>query len=252
MSKLQFLTTKSGRKVAYHQTAGQAPGVVFLRGFRSDMTGTKAVFLEGRARAEGRAFLRFDYSGHGASDGVFEQGCITDWAADACDVLEALTTGPQILVGSSMGGWIALLLARMLPYRIAGLVGVAAAPDFTEDGYWAEFDEKQQKQLLDVGYIALKSEYSDNDTIITRKLIEDGRENLVLRTPLHLPFPTRFLQGTADVDVPASVAITLLNHAQSADMQLRLVKDADHRFSTPDCLAMIAAAVAEITQRVPV
>lgn len=248
MAQPQFLTTKAGRKIAYHQTTGQGPGVMFLGGLRSDMTGTKALFLEGWARANNRAFLRLDYSGHGQSSGRFEDGAIGDWFEDAQAAL-ALTTGPQILVGSSLGGWIALLLARAMPGHIAGLVGVAAAPDFTEDGYWNDFDQSQQKQLMTDGFLTLKSEYSDIPTIITRRLIEDGRNHLVLRTPLHLPFPTRFLQGTDDVDVPPSVAIALLNHAQGDDIQLSLVKGADHRFSTPDCLAMIAAAVADVSQR---
>ncbi len=248
MAQPQFLTTKAGRKIAYHQTTGQGPGVMFLGGLRSDMTGAKALFLEGWARANNRAFLRLDYSGHGQSSGRFEDGAIGDWFQDAQAAL-ALTTGPQILVGSSLGGWIALLLARAMPDHIAGLVGVAAAPDFTEDGYWNDFDQSQQKQLMTDGFLTLKSEYSDIPTIITRRLIEDGRNHLVLRTPLHLPFPTRFLQGTDDVDVPPSVAIALLNHAQGDDIQLSLVKGADHRFSTPDCLAMIAAAVADVSQR---
>ena len=247
MSEPQFLITKGGRKIAYHQRAGQRTGVVFLGGLRSDMGGAKALYLDDWAQSQNRAFLRFDYSGHGQSSGRFEDGAIGDWLADAQAAL-TLTTGPQILVGSSMGGWIALLLARAVPERIAGLVGIAAAPDFTEDGMWAGFDENQRKQLLDAGQIALKSDYSDDPTIITRRMIEDGRSHLVLRSPLHLSFPTRFLQGTADGDVPPSVALALLDHAQGPDMRLTLVKGADHRFSTPDCLAMIGRAVMEVTQ----
>ena len=247
MSEPQFLITKGGRKIAYHQRAGQRTGVVFLGGLRSDMGGAKALYLDDWAQSQNRAFLRFDYSGHGQSSGRFEDGAIGDWFADAQAAL-TLTTGPQILVGSSMGGWIALLLARAVPERIAGLVGIAAAPDFTEDGMWAGFDENQRKQLLDAGQIALKSDYSDDPTIITRRMIEDGRSHLVLRSPLHLPFPTRFLQGTADGDVPPSVALALLDHAQGPDMRLTLVKGADHRFSTPDCLAMIGRAVMDVTQ----
>ena len=132
-----FLDLPDGRRLAYHRTPGAAPGVVFLGGFRSDMTGTKASFLEAWARARGQAFLRFDYTGHGASSGDFLDGTIGDWARDAADAVERLTEGPQVLVGSSMGGWIALLLAARMPGRIAGLVGVAAAPDFTEDAMWA-------------------------------------------------------------------------------------------------------------------
>lgn len=249
MSEAQYLTTQTGRRIAYHKTAGQGPGVVFLGGLRSDMTGSKALYLADWAQSQGRAFLRFDYSGHGQSTGRFQDGAIGDWFVDAQAAL-ALTTGPQILVGSSMGGWIALLLARALPDRVAGLVGVAAAPDFTEDGMWSGFDEIQRKALLATGQIALKSDYSDDPTIVTRRLIEDGRTHLVLRSPLHLPFPTRLLQGTEDVDVPPSVAIDLLNHVHGPDIQLTLVKGADHRFSTPDCLAMIGAALADVTQRV--
>jgi pimeloyl-ACP methyl ester carboxylesterase len=246
-----FLTTPQGRQIAYHQrpAAGpeKGPGIVFLGGFRSDMTGTKAVYLEDWARAAGRAFLRFDYSGHGQSSGDFLDGGIGDWAADARAALEGLTTGPQILVGSSMGGWISLLLARAMPERVAGLVTIAAAPDFTEDSMWAGFDADQRATLLQMGQVSLPSDYSDEPYIITRKLIEDGRENLVLRTPLPLPFPTRFLQGTADVDVPVSVALKLLDHVNGEDIRLSLVKGADHRFSSPDCLAMIAAAISDIS-----
>lgn len=248
MSDLQHLITRAGRRIAYHQSAGQGPGVVFLGGFRSDMTGTKATFLEGRARAEGRAFLRFDYSGHGASDGLFEDGCIGDWAADARDVLDSLTHGPQILVGSSMGGWIALLLARAIPDRVAGVVGVAAAPDFMEDLIWSQLPPDQQADLMAKGRLALPSVMPTPD-IITRRMIEDGRTQFVLRGPLPLCMPVRLLHGTADTDAPFEVSLRLMAHAACPDMRLALVKGADHRFSTPDCLAMIAAAIADITER---
>lgn len=243
------LTTPQGRRIAYHLTPGRGPGIVFLGGFRSDMTGTKALFLQDWARAQGRAFLRFDYSGHGVSSGDFLDGCIGDWAEDALAALDALTEGPQVLVGSSMGGWIALLTARARPDRLAGLVGIAAAPDFTEDSMWAGFSAEQRAALLDEGRIALPSEYSDTPYVITRRLIEDGRNRLVLRAPLSLPFPARLLQGTADVDVPPEVALRLLAHAQGPDLRLTLVKDADHRFSTPDCLDMIAQALTEVLVR---
>jgi pimeloyl-ACP methyl ester carboxylesterase len=242
-----FLTTPEGRKIAYHQRPGTGPGIVFLGGFRSDMTGTKALYLEDWAHDTGRAFLRFDYSGHGQSSGDFLDGGLGDWAADARAALEALTTGPQILVGSSMGGWISLLLARAMPVRVAGLVTIAAAPDFTEDSMWAGFDADQRAALHLTGQVALPSDYSDEPYIITRKLIEDGRNHLVLRDPLPLAFPTRFLQGTADVDVPVSVALRLLDHVSGPDIRLSLVKGADHRFSSPECLAMITAAISEIS-----
>ena len=235
-----------GRRLAYSQIEGAGPGVVFLGGFRSDKEGTKALDLEQWAQDSGRAFLRFDYSGHGGSSGDFLEGTIGDWAEDAAAIVNVLTEGPQVLVGSSMGGWISLLLARRMPERIAGLVTIAAAPDFTEDGYWTEFDDDQKSTLEAEGQIALPSDYSDEPYIITRRLIEDGRRNLVLRDPLPLPFPVRFLQGTADEAVSTSAALRLLEHADGPDMRLTLVKGADHRFSDPTCLALIRHAVEEM------
>lgn len=243
---VDYLETDTGRRIAYARTEGRGPGVVFLGGFRSDMTGTKAQFLEAWAQEQGRAFLRFDYSGHGQSSGDFEAGAIGDWAADARAAVMALTEGPQILVGSSMGGWIALLLARDMAARVAGLVTIAAAPDFTEDSMWNGFDSDQRAVLEEVGHIALPSEYGE-PLVITRRLIEDGRDHLVLRAPLDLPFPVRMLQGTADADVDQSVALRLMAHVTGPDIRLTLVKGADHRFSDPACLDLIAAAIADVT-----
>ena len=242
----EYFLSPQNRRIAFHQSEGEGPGIVFLGGFRSDMTGTKALWLEGWARAQGRAFLRFDYSGHGQSSGAFEEGAIGDWFEDAAALIAAHTTGPQVLVGSSMGGWIALLLARLMPQRIAGLVGIAAAPDFTEDSMWSGFTEEQRRQLMTMGRLELPSDYAPEPYVITRRLIEEGRANLVLRAPLQLPFPTRFLQGTADTDVPVSVALRLLDHVAGDNIRLTLVKGADHRFSTPDRLALIGLAVAEV------
>lgn len=238
-----YLDTPQGRRLAYLRSPGRTPGVVFLGGFKSDMTGTKAQFLEGWARQQGRAFLRFDYSGHGQSGGAFLDGAIGDWFEDALAAIEALTEGPQVLVGSSMGGWIALLVARARPEKVAALVGIAAAPDFTEDSMWDGFDAAQRAALAEQGFIDLPSEYSDEPYRITRRLIEDGRGQLVLRSPLPLPFPVRLLQGTADTDVPPAVALRLMDHADSPDLRLTLVKGADHRFSTPDNLALLAATL---------
>ena len=247
MTGMHHLTTPQGRNLAYRQTDGAGPGVVFLGGFKSDMDGTKAVYLSDWARSQGRAFLRFDYSGHGSSSGAFENGCIGDWFEDAMAMIAARTKGPQILVGSSMGGWIATLIARADPARVAGLIGIAAAPDFTEDSMWAVFTETQRNDLASNGRVALPSDYGD-PYIITRRLIDDGRNHLVLRSPLNLPFPLRLLQGTADADVPVAVALRLFDHMASPNARLVLVKGADHRFSTPACLAMISAAIEEIGQ----
>jgi pimeloyl-ACP methyl ester carboxylesterase len=244
------LTTPQNRRIAYHQTPGQGagallPGVVFLGGFRSDMQGTKALHLQTWAQRTGRAFLRFDYSGHGQSSGNFLDGSIGDWFADAQHAVESLTTGPQILVGSSMGGWIALLLARAIPNRIAALIGIAAAPDFTEDSMWDSFTPAQRNQLAR-GQIDLPSDYGPYT--ITNKLITDGRAHLVLRSPLNLRFSTRLLQGTADADVPPAVALRLMDHATCDDLHLTLVKGADHRFSTPACLDLITTTLTNLPQ----
>lgn len=245
----EYLTTPQGRRLAYQRSAGTGPGIVFLGGFKSDMTGTKAAFLHDWAKARGRAFLRFDYSGHGASSGAFEDGCIGDWAEDARAAIEALTEGPQVLVGSSMGGWIALLLARAMPQRVAGLVGIAAAPDFTRRTWEEELTEAERATLMATGRVERPSDYSEAPYIFTRRLFEDGKAQSVLDRPLPLPFPVRLLQGTADTDVPPPVALALLAHAGSPDLRLTLVRDADHRFSTPDCLALIGATVDEVQAR---
>jgi pimeloyl-ACP methyl ester carboxylesterase len=239
------LELPDGRRIAYRRTEGRGPGVVFLGGFRSDMTGTKAQFLEAWARARGQAYLRFDYTGHGASSGRFEDGAVGDWTRDAGDAVARLTEGPQVLVGSSMGGWIALLLASRLPGRIAGIVTVAAAPDFTEDSIWAGLDAAQRAQLAAAGRVELPSEY-DGPYPVTRRLIEDGRHHLVLRTTLDLPFPVRLLHGAADTDVGLAVALRLLAHAECPDMRLTVVKGADHRFSDPGNLDLLAQTLEEI------
>ena len=239
-------TTPQSREIAYNKTEGAGPGVVFLGGFMSDKEGTKAIFLEDWAKANGRAFLRMDYSGHGMSSGAFADGCIGDWFEDAAATISALTEGPQIIVGSSMGGWIALLISRAMPEKVAGLVTIAAAPDFTEDSMWAGFDDAQKAALEADGRIELASEYSDEPYIITQRLIEDGRDRLVMRDPLNLPFKTRFLQGTADEDVDQSVALRLLEHANGEDVRLILVKNADHRFSDERCLALLIAAIEDV------
>ncbi|MEO0937310.1 MAG: alpha/beta hydrolase [Pseudomonadota bacterium] len=242
---MMYLDTPQGRTLTYHRTEGRGPWIVFLGGLKSDMAGTKAVHLEAWATAQGRAFLRFDYSGHGGSSGTFEEGCIGDWAEDTAHAIGSLTDGKVIPVGSSMGGWQALLYARAHPDRVHGLVTIAAAPDFTEDGYWASFTDAQKAALDAEGQIEMPSDYME-PYIITKRLIEDGRRNLVLRAPLPLPFPVRCLQGTADTAVSTQTALRLLGHAACPDMRLTLVKDADHRFSDATCLALIEAAIEDV------
>ncbi len=235
-----------GRRLAYQKTEGAGPMVVFLSGLKSDMEGTKAVHMESWAKSRGQAYLRFDYSGHGESAGRFEDGCIGDWHQDALAMIDAQTEGPLIVVGSSMGGWQALLLAKARPDRIQGMVTIAAAPDFTEDGYWASFTDAEKEALETVGHVERPSDYME-PYIITKRMIEDGRDHLVLRDPLVLPFPVRCLQGTTDTAVSTETALRLLDHATAEDMRLLLVKDADHRFSDGPCLGLIEDAVAELS-----
>lgn len=246
MSVPDFIETPQGRRLAYHLTPGTGPTVVFLGGLKSDMEGTKAVHLEAWCADQGRAFLRFDYSGHGQSSGAFEDGCIGDWAEDTAAALSKLSKGKLVVVGSSMGGWQALLFARAHPERVAGLVTIAAAPDFTEDSYAASFTEDQWATLAREGRVEMPSDYMD-PYVITRRLIEDGRQQLVLRTPLPLPFPVRCLQGTQDSAVSTATAVRLLEHAESPDMRLTLVKGADHRFSDGPCLGLIEAAITDVS-----
>lgn len=257
---VETMVSAAGRRLAYRRRAATAasagkPGVVFLCGFRSDMSGTKAEALDAWCAETGRAFLRFDYSGHGISDGDFEDGCIGDWADDAHALVTALTDGPQVLVGSSMGGWISLLLIKRLQAelgrdaaaaRIAGFVGLAAAPDFTEDSMWASFDAAQRAALTEAGRVDLPNDYSDEPYVITAKLIEDGRRQLVLRSPLPIDAPVRLLHGTADADVKTAVALRLLDHLESPDARLLLIKDADHRLSEPRDLALLTETVAAL------
>lgn len=227
-----------GTPLAFRRIAGRGPGVVFLGGFHSDMTGTKAQFLAAWCAARGRAFLRFDYSGHGASGGRFAEGTIGRWTADAEAALTALTAGPQILVGSSMGGWIALLLAARQPARVAALIGIAPAPDFTEELLWARLPEAARAAILSDGHWARPSEYGEPYPI-TRALIEDGRRHLLLGAPIALDVPVRLLHGQADPDVPWQHSLRLAERLAGSDVEITLVKGGDHRLSTPADLARL-------------
>ncbi|TQV83209.1 alpha/beta hydrolase [Denitrobaculum tricleocarpae] len=249
------LTRKDGASIAYHKISsdksGSAqPGVVFLGGFMSDMTGSKALTLEEHCRGRGLDFLRFDYLGHGQSSGNFADGTIGRWAEDAVAVLDDLTDGPQILVGSSMGGWIMLLAALARREQIAGLIGIAAAPDFTEDLMWAEFTQEQRDQVLSTGRFEQPSEYGDDPYIITRALIEDGREHLLLRAPLPIRCPVRLLQGMRDDDVPWKTALRLTDALESEDVEVTLVKKGDHRLSEPEDLARLMRVLDELVAEV--
>lgn len=227
-----------GTRLAWIRAAGRGPTVVFLPGYRSDMSGEKATMLAAFCAARGQALLRFDYSGHGVSDGAFEDGTIGTWAGDALAAIDALTEGPLVLVGSSMGGWIALLTARARPDRIAGLLGIAAAPDFTETLMWDAMAPAERATLLRDGVLRVPSQYGE-PYAITRALIEDGRNHLLLDGPIPLPCPIRLLHGQRDPDVPWDTALRIAARVSSEDVRVILVKDGDHRLSRPQDLLLL-------------
>lgn len=232
--------------IAWLRRRGTAPWLVFLGGYASDMTGTKASFLDAWCAARGRAFLRFDYTGHGASEGRFEDGTIGAWAADALAVIDRLTEGAVVLVGSSMGGWIMLEVALARPDRVAALVGIAAAPDFTEDLLWARWDEGTRGRLLAEGRVVEPSEYDPAGYVYTRVLIEDGRQRLRLRGGIAFTGPVRLLHGQNDAAVPWRTSLRLAECLASADVQVTLIKDGDHRLSRPTDLALLARTLAPL------
>lgn len=240
-----FLDRGPGHRLAYARVAGDGPGVMFLGGFRSDMQGTKALHLRDRCAARHRAFLRFDYSGHGTSEGAFEDGTIGGWLADAEAMLLARSKGPQVLVGSSMGGWLSLLLAIRHPLRVAGLVLLAPAPDFPQELMWPGFTDAQRAALTGLGRIELPSAYGP-PVPITRALVEEAKAHRLLPGPIPVRCPVRILQGMADPDVPWRHAVRLVEALPGADVRLHLVKDADHRLSRPADLALMDEAVDSI------
>lgn len=242
-----ILARPGGATIAYHRLSGAAPGIVFLGGFRSAMTGTKALFLQDYCRQRGRAYVRFDYFAHGQSSGDFADGTISRWRDDAVAVIDSLTEGPQILVGSSMGGWIMVLAALARPERIAALVGIAAAPDFTTDLLPRRLSEAQRRTLYTEGRLVLPSPYDPAGYLYTRALVEDGDRNLVLRGRIPLACPVRLLHGVADESVPWQQSLTFADRLAAADVTLTLVKDGDHRLSRDADLARLAAVLDGLT-----
>ena len=243
----KFLVTPSGQQLAYSFIRGTGPTVIFLGGFKSDMEGSKAIFLEKWAKKRKRSFLRFDYSGHGQSSGDFLNLGIGDWRNDAKQIIGLTENNGIILVGSSMGGWIALLLSRELGSRLKGLITIAAAPDFTEEGMWKNFTEDQKKEVLNKGVLYLPSDYSEPYPI-TRYLIENGRQNLVLCEPLELTCPVRLMQGTEDTAVTRETALKLFDHINADDLSLFFKRGADHSFSDQGCLEILEKNLEDILQ----
>jgi len=231
-----------GTELAWSKLNGAGPTVVFLPGFRSDMTGDKATALAEFCITRGQAMLRFDYSGHGASGGLFEDGAIGIWANDALTAIDRLTEGKLILVGSSMGGWLALLIASRRPERIAAIVGIAAAPDFTEKLMWDAMTFEERARLMSDGILRVPGQYGD-PTPITRALIEDGRDHLLLDNPIPLNCKVRLLHGQADPDVPWEFALRIAERLTSDDVEIALIKDGDHRLSRPGDLAVLRRTI---------
>ncbi|MGE0120534.1 MAG: alpha/beta hydrolase [Dongiaceae bacterium] len=248
----ETLIRADGIAIAYRRVAADAsdrrPGILFLPGFGSDMTGTKGTALDAWARSRGQALLRFDYSGHGQSGGAFGDGTIGRWTEDALAVLDRLTAGPQILIGSSMGGWIMLLTALARPTRIAGLVGIAAAPDFTEELMWARMPAPVRERLMRDGAILEPSRYGEAPTQISRALIEDGRRHLLLHGAIDIRCPVRLLHGMADPDVPWQTSLRLAERLRGGDVTLTLIKGGDHRLSREQDLRRMLAAIEDLSQ----
>jgi len=245
-----ILAREDGATIAYHRRTGRSPGVIFLGGFMSDMTGTKARTLDAFCAARGQAYLRFDYFGHGASSGAFADATVGRWKDDALAVLDQLAEGPQVLVGSSLGGWLMLLTALARPERVAALVGIAAAPDATEELMWARFPPPVRDEIMRAGAARLPSEYSPDGYVFTRTLIEDGRRHLIMRGPIPITCPVRLLHGMKDPDVPWQTSLALAERLASRDVEVTLLKDGDHRLSTESDLALLTRTLAAVLDRV--
>ena len=253
-TEVQFLSV-DGCNIAFRQRAGKLPGLVWLGGYKSDMLGTKAEHLDTLAAETGHAYLRHDYSGHGESGGAFKDGTISLWLAQSLEVFRNFSVGPQILVGSSMGGWIALRMIEELRKagegsRVAGLILIAPAPDFTKELVEPQLTDDQRRQLAERGYMEEPSAYSDMPYFYTKALLDDGEDNLVLKGIIETGCPVHILQGMKDDDVPYTHAQKLVEHLPADDVTLSLVKDGDHRLSRPEDLELLTRAVSSMIEQV--
>jgi pimeloyl-ACP methyl ester carboxylesterase len=245
LSEPSYLTRPDGLRLAYHHRPGVGPAVVFLPGYMSDMEGGKALAVEAWAVAQGREVLRLDYSGCGASDGAFEDGTLDIWRDDALMLIDTLVAGPFIVVGSSMGGWLALLIALARPDRVAGLVGIAAAPDFTDWG----FSEAEIAEMEAKGRLVEDTPYGDDPYVTTLAFRNSGQANLLLGGgEIAIDCPVRLLQGQEDPDVPWRTALRIAEGVRSSDVQAVLIKDGDHRLSRDADIALLIRTIAQMPE----
>ena len=244
-----YFTGPGGHRLAFRRSNASTGDLtyVWMCGFKSDISGTKVLRLEDWANQAGHGFLAFDYSGHGQSEGAFEDGTVSQWRADALAAIDSQTDGPLVLVGSSMGGWMALLSALARPERVKGLVLIAPAPDFTEKLMWPEFSPEAQAEIMETGRTLRPSDY-DEPYVITRALIEDGRQWQILDKPIAFDGPVRILQGMEDADVPWTHAARLVDAMTAADLTITLIKDGDHRLSREQDIARLLDTCTEIAR----
>lgn len=250
MNSTNYLTRPDGTRIAYQHVPGESPGIMFCAGFNSDMQGAKAQALDAWCRERGRQFTRFDYFGHGQSSGKVEEGCIGRWRDDALVVLDEVATGLQLIVGSSMGGWIMLLAAIARPERMAALVGIAAAPDFTERMWDQRLDARQLQALEDTGYCDMPNDYDDGQPYrISRHLLEEGRDHLLLDSEIPIDVPVRLIHGQCDEDVPWQHSLATAQQLRSTDVELQLVKSGDHRLSGPGDIKRLHDSLERLLQQ---
>jgi len=250
---IQYLERDDKPKLAYVYSkasdAGQnLPIVMFCCGFRSDMMGTKATYFEALCRRRGQGYLRFDYSGHGMSAGDFRDGTIGSWLGDALDIFDALIDGPVIMIGSSMGGWIGLLLAQLRFAHIKGFIGIAAAPDFTVRLHDEELNDSQRAMIRGQGYVEIPNEYSDEPYIFTARLIEDGADHLILDTDKTHHYPITLFHGLKDITVPSEVPRMIKTRYSGGPLDIVYIEDGDHSLSRPQDLAMIESEIIAMSQ----
>ena len=243
MSDPQYLTTASGRRLAFHRRAGRGPTTIFLPGYMSDMEGSKALALDSWCGNHGSAFLRFDYGGCGISPGVFEEQSLADWRDDALAMIDSVE-GPVLLIGSSMGGWIMLLAALARPQRVAGLIGIAAAPDFTDWG----FSDSDKTTIARDARLVEETPYGDQPYVTTRIFWDSGETLKLLDAEIAIGAPVRLLHGQADPDVPFDISLRIAARLRSADVQTILVKDGDHRLSRPQDIALLTATLSQLLE----